>query len=62
MKPAKASRIAVACAVLYNMAKQWNEPEDNEQVDEGDQPLADMFEGPQDGRGIRAYVTNQFFN
>ncbi|XP_053385903.1 putative nuclease HARBI1 isoform X1 [Mercenaria mercenaria] len=61
MKPAKVSRVIVACAVLHNLAILWNEPEPQEPQDDDEQPQPDQYQGPQDGRGVRNYVTNTFF-
>ena len=62
MKPAKASKVIVACAVLHNLAVLWNEPDANNQEDEDDQPQLINFQGQQDGCGIRQYATNNFFS
>lgn len=61
MKPAKASRIIVACAVLHNLSVLWREPELTEEQTNDEQPQTDQFHGIQDGRGIRTFVTNEFF-
>ncbi|KAL4231460.1 hypothetical protein ACF0H5_009037 [Mactra antiquata] len=61
MKPAKVSRIIVVCAVLHNLQILWNEPEYEDTYNE-DQPGGEVYEGRQDGRGIRAHVADHYFN
>jgi hypothetical protein len=63
MKPKKVSRVIIACAVLYNLSLLWNEPDEGDQTtDDDDQPQPDTYQGQNDGRGIRDYITNHFFN
>lgn len=58
----KASRTVIACAVLHNLAVMWNEADDTADEEDDDQPDQDTFNGPQDGRGIREYITRSFFS
>ncbi|XP_061170415.1 putative nuclease HARBI1 [Saccostrea echinata] len=61
MKPDRACRIIIACAVLHNIAINLGEPEDEDEVEE-DQPQMPAFQGPQDGRGVRDYVKQHYFS
>ncbi|XP_062596055.1 putative nuclease HARBI1 [Saccostrea cucullata] len=61
MKPDRACRIIIACAVLHNIAINLGEPEDEDEVEE-DQPQVPAFQGQQDGRGVRDYVTQHYFS
>lgn len=58
MKPYRACRIVVACAVLHNICVSLGQPEKEQEPDQEDiQPQQVPYQGQQDGRGIRDYVT-----
>lgn len=62
MKPHKVSRIIVACAVLHNFAVDWQMGDEFEENDEPpEQPPLQPYNGPNDGQGNRAHITNTFF-
>jgi len=61
MKPRKASRIVIACAVLLNLSILWNEPSDNAGQCNEDQPPMEPYQGSNDGRGFRDYIANTYF-
>ena len=61
MKPHWTSRVIVACAVLFNLAIDWQEPMEDVQEAE-DQPDVEAYQGPQaDGRGVCRYYTETYF-
>ncbi|XP_052219114.1 putative nuclease HARBI1 [Dreissena polymorpha] len=61
MKPAKVTRIVLACAVLHNMRRMWGEPNPDVQDDLDEQPDVQNFDGPMDGRGVRNRLIEQYF-
>ena len=62
MKPSKACRIAIACAVLHNIALSPNEPEpDEENQDNGQIPQTPPYVGRETDQSIRDHITNEFF-
>lgn len=62
LKPQRVCKIVIACAVLHNIAISLGEPEDEEVLNEdNNQPLMQAFQGPQDGRRVRDYVTHHYF-
>lgn len=63
MKPDRVCKIVVACAVLHNICISLKEPEYQEEIEEEDvQPPPMVFQGQQDGRGVRDYVTRHCFS
>ncbi|XP_061193223.1 putative nuclease HARBI1 [Saccostrea echinata] len=63
MKPHRVCKIVIACAVLHNISLTLGEPEDEEEPDQEDiQPPQPPYQGQQDGRGIRDYVTRHYFS
>ncbi|KAH3864827.1 hypothetical protein DPMN_027855 [Dreissena polymorpha] len=61
MKPAKVTRIVLACAVLHNMRRMWGEPNPDVQDNLDEQPDVQNFDGPMDGRGVRNRLIEQYF-
>ena len=63
MVPSKACRIAIACAVLHNIAILLKEPEveDGEEGREEQMPQTPPFVGRETEQGIREHITNAFF-
>ena len=59
MAPEKVYMILGACTVLHNIALQWHEPMEDEEVEE----LADVdpYHGPQQGLSIRDHICQIFF-
>ncbi|XP_052278812.1 putative nuclease HARBI1 isoform X2 [Dreissena polymorpha] len=61
MKPAKVTRIIIACAVLHNLRLMWGEPAvDPEPVEEVAQ--GDMFQAATDGRRVRDTIVENYFS
>ncbi|KAH3809234.1 hypothetical protein DPMN_137595 [Dreissena polymorpha] len=60
MKPAKVSRIILACAVLHNLRLMWGEPavdpEPLEEIAKGE-----MFQAVSDGRRVRDTIIANYF-
>ena len=61
MKPEKCSRVIVACAVLFNLAKMRGEP-DVQEDEEIPETEVMNYNGPHDGRSVRDHITNTFFH
>lgn len=61
MKPHRVCKIVIACAVLHNICIRLGEPDEEDQDEEDDQPQLIPYQGQQDGKGIRDYVTQQYF-
>jgi len=61
MKPAKCTRIIVACAVLHNLRLQWGETtlEAGEDVD--DAVPGDQLQAENDGRLVRNFIVARCF-
>ncbi|KAH3706187.1 hypothetical protein DPMN_065568 [Dreissena polymorpha] len=61
MKPAKVTRIVLACAVLHNMRRMWGEPNPDVKDDLDEQTDIQNFDKPMDGRGVRKRLIEQYF-
>ncbi|XP_071179625.1 putative nuclease HARBI1 [Mytilus edulis] len=64
MKPGKACKIIIACAILHNICILLNEPdiEDDGVIVGNDGDLGEHFNGHQDGRAVRDHISTTFFN
>jgi hypothetical protein len=60
MKPEKVCLLIGACAILQNIAKMFNEPEEDEDIDP-QEPKVEPNVGHDTGRQIRPHITNNFF-
>ncbi|KAH3791839.1 hypothetical protein DPMN_145329 [Dreissena polymorpha] len=61
MKPAKVSKIIIACVMLNNLSKAWGEREAF-QDEEEPQPLSiEQLDGNPDGQAIRDTITANYF-
>lgn len=59
LKPQRACTIVIACAVLHNIVITLGEPEDEDDlIEDNIQQLIQAYQGPQDGRHFRDYVTD----
>lgn len=59
LKPQRACKIVIACTVLQNIKITLGEPEDEDDlIEDNIQPLIQAYQGPQDGRRVRDYVTH----
>ncbi|KAH3705375.1 hypothetical protein DPMN_080445 [Dreissena polymorpha] len=61
MKPAKVSKIIVACVVLHNLAKAWGETEALPEEEDPQPPPIAQLEGSPDGQTIRDAITVNYF-
>ena len=61
--PAKACRIATACAILHNIAimLQETEPEDDIEVEVDVADQGEVMNQPEDGHAVRDHIVRQFF-
>ena len=62
MKPAKCTRVIVACAVLHNLRLQWGEPTLETDELEADAVTGDMLQAENDGRLVRNLVVARCFS
>ncbi|XP_063404450.1 uncharacterized protein LOC134687921 [Mytilus trossulus] len=64
MKPGKACKIIIACAILHNICILLNEPdiEDDGVIVGNDGDLEEHFNGHQDGRAVRDHIYITVFN
>ncbi|XP_063425421.1 putative nuclease HARBI1 [Mytilus trossulus] len=64
MKPGKACKIIIACAILHNICILLNEPdiEDDGVIVGNDGDLGEHFNVHQDGRAVRDHISTTFFN
>lgn len=59
LKPQRTCKIVIACTVLHNIVIILGEPEDEDDlIEDNIQPLIQAYQGPQDGRRFRDYVTD----
>ncbi|XP_052815271.1 putative nuclease HARBI1 [Mya arenaria] len=61
LKPAKASKVTVACAVLHNLAIDLKEPDVDDVVPVAPQPGED-YRGQEQGQAIRDHIARAYFN
>ncbi|CAC5365624.1 HARBI1 [Mytilus coruscus] len=62
MKPAKVCRIIGACAILHNIAIMLREPMEDDESGENQEDVGQMnYNGPEDGRTIRNFITTSYF-
>ncbi|CAC5399721.1 HARBI1 [Mytilus coruscus] len=62
MRPDRACKFILACAILHNIAMMLKEPIiDNDDIPE-EQPMIQPYMGQQDGRGIRNHYATNFFS
>ena len=63
MVPNKVCRIAIACAVLHNIAIKLHEPEPTEDDNQADNqmPQTPPYVGHETGQNIRNHITDEFF-
>ncbi|CAC5417874.1 HARBI1 [Mytilus coruscus] len=62
MKPAKVRRIIGACAILHNIAIMLREPMEDDESGENQEDVGQMnYNGPEDGRTIRNFITTSYF-
>lgn len=64
LEPAKVCQVAVACAVLHNLAIAFNEPEEEEieeEEDDDDDQVPNRNGGAVAGRAMRRYFVDRFF-
>jgi len=61
MKPAKCTRVIVACAVLHNLRLQWGEPTLEAEEDVADAVAGEMLQDESDGRRVRNLVAARCF-
>lgn len=62
LKPQRACKIVIACAVLHNIAITLGEPEDEEDIiEDNNQSLIQSYQGLQNGRCVRDYVNHHYF-
>ncbi|CAG2251694.1 HARBI1 [Mytilus edulis] len=62
MKPAKVCRIIGACAILHNIAIMLREPMEDDESGENQEDVGQMnYNGPEDGRSIRNFITTSYF-
>ena len=62
MEPHKVSKIVLACAILHNISKEYNEPDIDVDAQVGlQQPAHVPYEGPEDGGLIKDHITQNYF-
>ncbi|CAC5422577.1 HARBI1 [Mytilus coruscus] len=62
MKPAKVCRIIGACAILHKIAIMLREPMEDDESGENQEDVGQMnYNGPEDGRTIRNFITTSYF-
>ncbi|XP_048578055.1 putative nuclease HARBI1, partial [Nematostella vectensis] len=61
MKPEKVSQLIGACAVLHNIAILRNDIYDGPAAGPDDEPDLNVYQGPEDGKIIRDFISNSYF-
>ncbi|XP_048575395.1 putative nuclease HARBI1 [Nematostella vectensis] len=61
MKPEKVSQLLGACAVLHNIAILRNDIYDGPAAGPDDEPDLNVYQGPEDGKIIRDFISNSNF-
>jgi hypothetical protein len=59
MVPERACTVIGACAVLHNIALQFNEPMEDDEVQNA--VPNDVYNGPEDGRSVRNHIVATYF-